>query len=162
MRRKDREVTNINEIIDIIDRCDIIRLGFADGDFPYIVPLNFSYTYENNRLVIYIHGAMAGRKYELIKKNGRCSFEMDIPLGMECIEEHHDVTERYISVMGNADITLIPDEEKKTIIDKVIMARYEATRNFKYNESVVPHTMIARLDVIALTAKANRPQSGPD
>ena len=162
MRRKDRELKDFDEILGIIDRCDIMRIGLSDGDFPYIVPLNFAYTYEEGRLSLYIHGAMAGRKYELIRKNGKCSFEMDIPLGMECLEAYHDVTERYLSVMGTADITLIPDADKKSVIDNVIMARYEATRNFKYNESAVSHTMIARLDVIELSAKGNKPQGGPD
>lgn len=31
MRRKDREVKDINEIIGIIDQCDIVRIGLADG-----------------------------------------------------------------------------------------------------------------------------------
>lgn len=162
MRRKDREVRDVNEIISMLEQCDIIRIGLADGEYPYIVPVNFAYTFENGRLSIYIHGAMAGRKYELIRRNGKCSFEADIPLGMECIEAHHDVTERYLSVMGTAEITLVPDEEKKTVIDNIIMARYEATRHFQYNEAAVAHTMIARLDVTELTGKANRPQSGPD
>ncbi len=162
MRRKDREVTDTDEIIGIIDKCAILRIGLADGEYPYIVPVNFSYTFEGGQLALYIHGAMAGRKYELINKNGKCSFEMDIPLGMECNEEHRDVTERYLSVMGTADIELIPNEEKKSVIDNIIMARYEETRSFRYNESTVPRTMIARLKVIEITAKANRLQSGPD
>lgn len=162
MRRKDREVTDINEIMKIVDRCDIVRIGLTDGDYPYIVPVNFSYTYENGRLSLYIHGAMAGRKYELITRNKKCSFEMDIVLGLEYLPEKHDVTERYLCVMGTADIVLIPEEEKKSVIDNIIMARYEGTRNFKYNESNIPHTMIARLEVNELTAKANKPKSGPD
>lgn len=31
MRRKDREVKDISEIIGIIDQCDIVRIGLADG-----------------------------------------------------------------------------------------------------------------------------------
>ena len=44
MRRKDREVTDFETIVQIIDECQIIRIGLADGEFPYIVPLNFAYT----------------------------------------------------------------------------------------------------------------------
>lgn len=46
MRRKDREVTDFDTIVGIIDECDILRLGLADGDYPYIVPVNFAYTVE--------------------------------------------------------------------------------------------------------------------
>ena len=80
MRRKDREITDFNEIQKIIDACEILRLGLADGDFPYIVPVNFAYTVTDGQICFYIHGAVAGRKYELLCRNPVCSFEMDIPL----------------------------------------------------------------------------------
>ena len=38
MRRKDREITDFNEIMKIIDKCDTCRLALFDDDFPYIVP----------------------------------------------------------------------------------------------------------------------------
>ena len=41
MRRKDREITDFNEIIEIIKKCDVCRIALNDEDFPYIVPLNF-------------------------------------------------------------------------------------------------------------------------
>ncbi|MCD8028618.1 MAG: pyridoxamine 5'-phosphate oxidase family protein [Erysipelotrichaceae bacterium] len=69
MRRKDREVTDFNTIIQIIYNCEIIRLGLTD-DYPYIVPVNFAYTVEDKQICFYIHGAMAGRKYKRIFKKG--------------------------------------------------------------------------------------------
>ena len=87
MRRKDREVTDFEKIIRIIDECQIVRLGLADGDYPYIVPVNFAYKVTDDQITLYIHGAMAGRKYEMLCKNPVCSFEMDIPLEMDCIPE---------------------------------------------------------------------------
>lgn len=41
MRRSDREVTDFNEIVEIINKCDCIRLGFSSEPVPYILPLNF-------------------------------------------------------------------------------------------------------------------------
>ena len=38
MRRKDREVTQPEEIFDIIKKCDVCRIAFFDEKFPYIVP----------------------------------------------------------------------------------------------------------------------------
>ena len=40
MRRKDREITDFDEIMKIIDKCDTCRLALFDDEFPYIVPLN--------------------------------------------------------------------------------------------------------------------------
>lgn len=162
MRRKDREITDFQTIIEIVDECDIVRLGLSDGDYPYIVPVNFAYTVEEDELFLYIHGAQAGRKYELLCKNPVCSFEMDIPLQMDCIAEKKDVTMRYKSVMGKATAIFLEGKEREKAIDDIIMARYEETKNFDYNRAAVKHTAVIRLAVTELTAKANLLNGGAD
>lgn len=47
MRRKDLAVTEKEQIDAIIQSCDCVRLAFADGTHPYIVPLSFGYHREN-------------------------------------------------------------------------------------------------------------------
>lgn len=155
MRRKDREVTDFSNIIEIIDACDILRIGLQDGDFPYIVPVNFGYSVEGEQLYLYFHGAMAGRKYELITRNSLCSFEMDIPIKLECLPEKRDVTMHYKSVMGTGKIELLEGKEKEQAVDTYIMGRYPETKDFKYNKDVLPNTAVYKLTVHGLTAKAN-------
>lgn len=162
MRRKDREVTDFEQIVGIIDKCQIVRLGLASGDFPYIVPVNFAYTVEGNQIYLYIHGAMAGRKYELLSKNPNCSFEMDIPIQMDCIYEKKDVTMRYESVMGKSEAVFLEGEEKQRAMDEVIMNRYEETGNFEYNRAAVARTAVVRLKVTEITVKANPLSGGAD
>ncbi len=162
MRRRDREVTDFETILSIIDECHVLRIGLSDGDFPYIVPLNFAYTVSGEQLSFYVHGAMAGRKYELMCKNRKCSFEMDIPLEMDCMADRKDVTMRYKCVMGTAEITFLEGEEKQNAIDHIIMNRYEQTRNFAYNKDRVAATAVARLTVTSLTAKVNPVRGGAD
>lgn len=162
MRRKDREVTDFDTIVGIIDECEIIRIGLADGNFPYIVPVNFAYTVNGNEICFYIHGAMAGRKYEMLTKNPFCSFEMDIPLEMDCIVDQKDVTMRYKSVMGKCRVDFLEGEEKQSAIDDVIMARYEATKNFDYNRETVKRTAVAKLTVMEISAKVNPIRGGAD
>ena len=65
MRKKNKEITDIDEIEGIIKKATCCRIGLVDGDEPYIVPLNFGY--ENSTL--YFHGASEGRKIDLIKDN---------------------------------------------------------------------------------------------
>lgn len=160
MRRKDRELTDFNDILQIIDQCDILRIGLADGDFPYIVPLNFAYTFAEGALAFYVHGAMAGRKYELMKQNGRCSFEMDLPLGMERTEENTAITERYRSVMGAARIEFLEGEDKRRAMEDVILSRYPLTRGFAYHAASLSRCAVAKLSVLELSAKENL--SSPD
>ncbi|MDO4962470.1 MAG: pyridoxamine 5'-phosphate oxidase family protein [Eubacteriales bacterium] len=162
MRRKDREVTDLKRIVEIIDECEIIRLGLADGNFPYIVPVNFAYTVNGEEICFYIHGAMAGRKYELLKANPYCSFEMDIPIEMDCIKEAKDVTMRYKSVMGTCRAEFLDGEARQKAIDEVIMARHEETRHFEYNKAAVNVTAVVKLTVLELSAKVNPVRGGAD
>lgn len=155
MRRKDREVTDFREIMKIMEECEIVRLGLADGDYPYIVPVNFAYRVSGEEVTLYIHGAMAGRKYEMLQKNPVCSFEMDIPLEMDCIYEKKDVTMRYKCIMGKAKVEFLDGEEKQAAIDDIIMARHEETKHFEYNKEVVARCAVARLTVTEMTAKVN-------
>jgi len=153
MRRKDREVTDIERILAVIDECEILRLGIADGDFPYIVPVNFGYSEDGGKIAFYIHGAQAGRKYELLTKNKRCSFEMDVPLTLEQVGR--DFTMRYRSVMGTAEAELLTGEEKERAMDDFIMTRHDATRGFDYNKAELAVTAVFKLTVTSITGKIN-------
>ena len=48
MRRKEREVTDYNKMIEILKSCDCCRIGLVDDKGAYIVPMNFGYE-DNNR-----------------------------------------------------------------------------------------------------------------
>lgn len=162
MRRKDRAVTDFDRILQIVDACEIMRLGLADGDWPYIVPVNFAWRAEDGRLSLYFHGAMAGRKYTLLRENPRCTFEMDSPLCLECIPEKRDVTMRYECVMGRASAVFLEGEARQYAMDHILMARHPETRDFAYNRAALAHTAVVRLDVTELTAKVNPPRGEAD
>ena len=67
MRRKDREITDFDEMMKIIAKCDTCRLVLFDDEFPYIVPLNFGTDVEEGQLYLYFHSAKVGTKLDLIK-----------------------------------------------------------------------------------------------
>ncbi len=76
MRRKDREVTNIQEIEDIIQQCKTCHVAMVDGDMPYVVPLSFGYEIKEGVLNLYFHSAKEGRKMDILHKNNQVCFEM--------------------------------------------------------------------------------------
>lgn len=61
MRRKDREITDFDEIMNIINKCDTCRLALFDKEFPYIVPLNFGVDIRDEQLYLYFHCAKKGK-----------------------------------------------------------------------------------------------------
>ena len=76
MRRRDREVTDIDEILRIVDKAKILHLGLFDTDYPYIVPLHYGYEYRDGNLIFYMHGARDGHKLDLIRKNKNVCVEL--------------------------------------------------------------------------------------
>ena len=70
MRRKDREVTELETVKEIIRQCDVLRLGLADGDYPYIVPMNFGWEEKEGRLYFYLHGQQKAARRSCCGKTG--------------------------------------------------------------------------------------------
>lgn len=164
MRRKDREVTDFNQILKMIDHCEVLRLGLSDGDFPYIVPVNFSYEAdaETKQICFYIHGAMAGRKYELLQKNPKCSFEMDTQLKIDYLYDCHDITTRYECVMGTAEAEEIPDSEKEKIMQEKLLSRWEEAKTFPWNRASLKRCAMFRIVVKTISGKMNPLGGGAD
>ena len=77
MRRNDREITDLNEILSIINSCKVIHLAMIDAGEPYLLPLNFGYACENGAFSFFCHSAREGRKLDILRKNSTVAFEMD-------------------------------------------------------------------------------------
>ena len=154
MRRTDREITDPAALLAVIDRCDVMRIGLSDGDFPYIVPVNFAWEQQGDTLVFYIHGAAAGRKYELLGKNGVCSFEMDLP-GEIVPSPGGGITTHYRSVMGTARAEFLEGAEKVRVLNEVLMQRWPVSRGIRCGEESISHTAAVKLTVLSMTGKSN-------
>ena len=155
MRRRDREVTDFKEIVGIIDKCEVIRLGFVDDGKAYIVPLNFAYEEDGGQVTIVFHSALEGRKIDIMKENPCVCFEMDCPLGIARAETACEWSAEYESVIGYGDVRFIEnDGEKKAAMD-LIMKRYGYVGTPEYLPSVVSRTALYRLSVSELAGKRN-------
>ncbi len=64
MRRQEREIRDEAEIQEILEKGLVCRLGLYDGQYPYVVPLN--YGYRNG--CMYFHCAREGRKIDILKR----------------------------------------------------------------------------------------------
>ena len=43
MRRNDRELKDMNDIIRVMEKCDVCRLALNDEDYPYILPVSYTH-----------------------------------------------------------------------------------------------------------------------
>lgn len=151
MRRKDREITDFDEILSVMQKCDVCRLALHDEPYPYILPLNFGMEVEGEQITLYFHGANAGKKYELLARNPHVGFEMDCGHELVLDEEKGNCTMAYESVMGTGIVEIVPDAGKEAALRR-LMAHYRAA-DFPYNPKMVPATTILKLTVNSVTAK---------
>ncbi|MDR2465815.1 MAG: pyridoxamine 5'-phosphate oxidase family protein [Prevotellaceae bacterium] len=111
LRRKEREITSIEDKMAIVDKCKACRLGLSDDDSPYVVPLNYGYCFEANVLTLYFHGAGEGRKADIIRKNSRACFEIDCDGELREGEKACSCAYSFKSVIGFGRITLSESSE---------------------------------------------------
>ena len=122
MRRADREIRKFDRMLAVADACDCCRLGLLDDAGAYIVPLNFGYEAEGEKLTLYFHGAGQGKKIDLIREQKSASFEMDTRHALVEGETACAYSYRYQSVMGRGRIRLIEEYEEKVHGLQAIMA----------------------------------------
>lgn len=151
MRRRDREITDRQDMLAVIKRCDVCRLALNDEGYPYILPVNFGLNVAGDTVEFYFHGANEGYKYELMKRDNRASFEMDCSHRLVMDETRGSCTMEYESVIGRGRIEMVPDEQKRKALD-ILMAQYHK-EDFAYDTAVIPQTTVYKLVVESMTGK---------
>ena len=153
MRRNDREVKSREEIIHILSRCDVIRLGINTPDYPYVVPMNFGMESDGNKLTLWLHCAKEGLKLDNINRDPRVGFEADCSHKLVVGETACDYTMEYESVIGCGDIHICGDNQSKRRGLKAIMAHYDPNKEFEFTDQALDSVCVLRLDVIQVTGK---------
>ena len=152
MTKRERQITDPKQIEAILDASKVLHLGLAVDNEPYVVPLNYGYTMEDGKLVIYLHGAQRGKKLDMIRSNPRVFFEMDcdrVPFDgvMPC--QYGMV---YSSIMGRGLAHIVEDvEEKKKAM--TILMKIQTGKDFTFEDRLVSMVAVIRIDVAEYTAK---------
>lgn len=148
MRRKDKEISDAAVIEAIIEKADVCRLGMVDGDMPYVVPLNFGF--RDNTL--YFHGALKGRKIEILKKNPNVCVAFDVVDGALESEAACEWSMQYQSVIGFGTAAFVDDPEEKRQALGVIMAQY-SDKTFAFPDNKVNATGVFKVAIKTMTGK---------
>lgn len=161
MRRRDREITDQNQIQDILNTCSYLHLGLSDDGMPYVVPLNYGLVKDeiDGHYIIYLHGAHEGRKLDIIKKNPNCCFTMErnvAPFEGRMACQHGMV---YESIMGVGKVSIVDNPEEKMLALTALMKTQTGRDDFQFDERMVSIVTVMRIDVSELTAK-QRPLPG--
>ncbi|MEP9410300.1 MAG: pyridoxamine 5'-phosphate oxidase family protein [Candidatus Brocadia sp.] len=152
MRRKDKAITDKNEIEEILLTSMVGRLGTCANGIPYITPMNFTYDKETSK--IFLHCANEGRKLENIRVNPYVCFE---------VEEVKDVIVKqptcassiaYRSVILFGNIKILSEVNAKNYALQKLAEKY-APQNPKipFTDAMLNRTNVLEIEIKEMTAK---------
>lgn len=152
MRRSDRQVTDMNEIVRILDKSKVVHLGMADGGEPYVVPMNYGYTLKDGALTLYLHCAKQGKKLDIISANPKVFFEMDCDI--QPIEGNIacEYSTAYASVMGRGSAEIVENTEEKKYAMSVLM-RTQTGKDFTFDDKMIKAVTVIKITAVEYTAK---------
>ena len=148
MRRNDKAMRDAADIRSVIENARVCRLGMVDGDKPYVVPLCFGYDGES----LYFHGALKGRKFDVLQQNPNVCFEFDAISETITAEDPCGWSMQYRSVIGFGKAELVEDAAGKREALKMIMAQY-SEGTFTFPENKVAGTAVIRVAIESMTGK---------
>lgn len=152
MTRREREVTDLQQIREILDAGKVIHLGLVDDGMPYVVPMNYGFEMENGKLTIYLHSSNKGYKLDVIRKNPVCCFEMDcnvVPFEGKVACQYGNA---YSSVMGRGVVEIVEDVELKKKAMSLLM-KTQTGKDFTFDDRLVSIVTVLRIVVSEYTAK---------
>jgi nitroimidazol reductase NimA-like FMN-containing flavoprotein (pyridoxamine 5'-phosphate oxidase superfamily) len=149
MRRHDKEIRSRDEIDTIIRAAEVCRIGFAENNEPYLVPVSFGFDGER----IFFHTAPRGRKIDFIEANNRVCFEFETDVSL--VKNPDDAcawTFSFRSVIGYGTVSeLVSTEEKNHALNQIML--HYSERDWDIPEQRTATTRVWRIDIESVTGK---------
>ena len=152
MTKRERQITDPQQILDILDRGKVLHLGLCADNMPYVVPMNYGYTMEGGKLTVYLHSAVQGKKLDMLRANPNIFFAIDcdrIPFEGKLPCQYGMV---YSSIMGTGTAQLVEDVEEKKRAMSILM-KTQTGKDFSFEDRLVSIVAVIRIDVTEYTAK---------
>lgn len=153
MRKSNREITSPEALRQVLDSCDVCRLGLSDEGQPYIVPLNFGYRWDDHGLVIYCHCAREGRKLDILTRNHRVCVEFDQRHELKAGERACQWSMNFESIIGEGEAALVSDAAERLDGLCLIMQHYSDRKTWDFDETVLAVTAVIRIKIGNVSGK---------
>lgn len=152
MTKRERQITDQQQILRILDTAKVLHLGLAVDNEPYVVPMNYGYCMEDGKLILYLHSALRGKKLDMLRANPKVFFEMACDQVPFAGEKPCQYGLAYSSVMGRGTARIVEDVEEKKKAMSVLM-KTQTQKDFQFEDRLVSIVAVIRIDVSEYTAK---------
>lgn len=151
MRRKDKEMTNVDEIKAILKRVRYVTLAMCANNEPYLVSLSHGYDDQENR--IYFHCAPEGKKIDILKTNNRVWGQALIDRGY--VQGACDHLYTTVHFMGR--VTFVNDVGEKEHALKTMIRQLDDNPEELIKKQLLPQSVqkisIGRIDIEYMSGK---------
>jgi nitroimidazol reductase NimA-like FMN-containing flavoprotein (pyridoxamine 5'-phosphate oxidase superfamily) len=151
VRRKDKEITDHDQMIKILKKTKYVTLAMVNGSEPYLVSL--SHAYDEEKKCIYFHSASEGKKLDYLKGNPQVWGQAVLDYGYHEGECSH----LYASVMFKGLVEFIEDIDEKRRAFKAMILQLEpdpeAVMDDLLSSKGIPTTVVAKIQIESMTGK---------
>lgn len=137
MRRPNRQMTDTEQIRNMLDECKVLRIGMVSEGRVYVVPMNFGYRMEEDRLTFYLHSAKVGRKIETLRQEGQVCVELDCRHGLLKADSPCSHSYYFASLIGTGRIQVLRDPAEKLEGLQILMEQQTGRRFDNFEEKWV-------------------------
>lgn len=145
-------ITDMNEITRILENTKIVHIGMVDEEGPYVVPMNYGYAFENDQLVLYVHGSLKGRKIDAMRNNPDVFIEISCDVQQFEGKMACQYGTSYYCVMGKGKAEILDDVEDKKAGLSLFMKSHTG-KDFEFNDKMVSMVSVIRIIIPEYTAK---------
>lgn len=152
VRRKDREITDVGELKNVLKSTKYVTIALCMDNEPYLVSL--SHGYDEKRNCLYFHCANEGKKLVYLKANNSTWGQalQDYDIADEC-------DYAYTSVHFKGTVSLIDDlGEKRHAIEAMVrqLSENPEKKLAKTKMEKLAQTTIGRIDISCMTGKKHQ------
>jgi len=116
MNMKGCQITDTEEIRAILENSGICRLGFSENGVPYVIPINYGYTYKDGVITLFFHSTRIGRKIDIMKENPLVCFEADYVIRIDPDKNPDRNAVIWESIVGTGTMQEVTDFDEKRLL----------------------------------------------
>ena len=123
---------------------------------PYVVPMNYGFHLEGDRLTLYVHSAQEGRKVAAFRAGGTVAFEMDGRHALRTADTACGHSYTYQSIMGSGAIQELTGREEKRAALGRIMEHMTGRGGWDMPDASLDRTAVFAIQADQWTGKRNQ------
>jgi uncharacterized protein len=150
MRRAEREITDQGALEEVLQGADLLYLALRSEPAPYVFPVCFGH----DAGMLYVHGAHAGTKIDILRHHPVVGFSACTPMTVTGGPAPCDFSAAARSVVGTGTARIVEDDEERRRALDAIMRHYGVGGPFVYKAGPLARTSVIAIHIDSLHGKS--------